>query len=104
MSEERVRKLRELLAKAPNDSMTRYMLANELFKSAQYEEAADELEAYVGKDSDEGAAYRLLAEAYRRLNRLDEARWALRKGIDSARSHHHDGMADELEDRLKDLG
>jgi len=39
-----------------------------------------------------------------RLGKSSEARWALRQGIQAARTHHHDGMADELEDRLKDLG
>jgi predicted Zn-dependent protease len=104
MGIDRIQTLRELLARDPRDSMTRYMLATELYKSGQYEEAVDQMESYLKDKEDEGAAYRILADAYVRLGKSKEAQWALRQGIEAARSHHHDGMADELEDRLKDLG
>ncbi len=101
---DRIQALRELLAKDPRDSMTRYMLATELYKKGEYEESVDQMESYLKDKQDEGAAYRILADAYVRLGKSSEARWALRQGIESARTHHHDGMADELEDRLKELG
>lgn len=104
MPTDRVQALRDLLARDPRDSMTRYMLATELYKSGKFEEAVDEMESYLKDKSDEGAAYRVLADAYLQLGKSKEARWALRQGIEAARSHHHDGMADEFEDRLKDLG
>jgi predicted Zn-dependent protease len=100
---DRIQTLRDLLARDPRDSMTRYMLATELYKAGQYEEAVDQMESYLKDKQDEGAAYRILADAYLRLGKSKEARWALRQGIEAARSHHHDGMADELEDRLKEL-
>ena len=52
---------------------------------------------------DEGAAYRTLADAYLGLDKKKEARWALRQGAEAALAHHHEGMAQEFEDRLKEL-
>lgn len=103
MTTDRVQTLRDLLARDPKDSMSRYMLATELYKKGEYEEAVDQMEAYLKEKQDEGAAYRILADAYLRLGKSSEARWALRQGIEAARSHHHDGMADELQDRLDDI-
>ena len=99
----RIDALRKLLEKDPRDGMSRYMLANELFRAQEYAEAVDHLEHYVQDASDEGAAYRILADAYLQLGKHDEAKWALRQGASAARSHHHDGMAEELEDRLAEL-
>jgi predicted Zn-dependent protease len=101
---DRIHALRGLLAKDPRDPMTRYMLATELYKAGEYEEAIDQMESYLRDKQDEGAAYRILADAYLKLGKSSEARWALRQGIEAARAHRHDGMADELADRLKELG
>jgi len=99
----RIDALQKLLAKDPADTMTRYMLANELYKDGQYAEAATELEEYLKNVEDEGAAYRILADAYLQIGKKKEARWALRQGAEAARVHHHEGMAEEFEDRLKEL-
>lgn len=103
MATDRIQALRDLLAREPRDSMSRYMLATELYKNGHYEEAVDQMESYLKDKKDEGAAYRILADSYLKLGKSKEARWALRQGIEAARSHHHDGMADEFEDRLKEL-
>lgn len=95
--------LRALLAKNPDDGMTRYMLATELYKAGELAEAVDHLETYVESNADEGAAYRTLADAYLRLGNSDKARWALRQGAVSARTHHHEGMAEEFEEKLQEL-
>lgn len=99
----RIDALKNLLAKTPDDAMTRYMLANELYKDGQFADAVDELNAYLSAVEDEGAAYRILAEAYLGLDQKKEARWALRQGAEAALAHHHEGMAQEFEDRLKEL-
>lgn len=95
--------LRNLLAKDPDDAMARYMLANELYKDGQYAEVVSELEAYLKAVQDEGAAYRILAESYVHIGKKKEARWALRQGAEAARVHHHEGMADEFEQRAKEI-
>ena len=52
----RIDSLRNLLVKVPDDAITRYMLANELYKDGQLAEAVDELNAYLSAAEDEGAA------------------------------------------------
>ena len=99
----RIDALRNLLAKHPDDSMTRYMLANELYKNEQYDEAVTQLEAYLKDVEDEGAAYRTLADAYVQIGKTDRARAALRQGALAARAHHHEGMAEEFEEKLAEL-
>lgn len=100
----RIEALKDLLSKKPADALTRYMLANELFKENRLDEAVEQLEAYLKAEEDEGAAYRTLADAYERLGKKKEARWALRQGTEAALAHHHEGMAAELEEKLKELG
>ncbi len=95
--------LQNLLGKDPEDAMTRYMLAIELSKEGQFAEAANEIEEYLKKVEDEGAAYRILADAYLKIGKKKEAEWALRHGAEAARTHHHDGMAEEFEEKLKEL-
>ena len=99
----RITALQDLLAKNPRDAMTRYMLANELYKDGQFAEAADELEEYLKAVEDEGAAYRILADAYLQIGKKKEAQWALRQGAQAARVHHHEGMAEEFEEKLAEL-
>ena len=95
--------LQNLLAKDPGDAMTRYMLAIELSKDGQFAEAANELEEYLKNVEDEGAAYRILADAYLKIGKKKDARWALRQGAEAARVHHHEGMAEEFEEKLKEI-
>jgi len=97
----RIDALRDLLQESPGDPMTRYMLATELYKAGRFAEAAQELETYLKTVEDEGAAYRILADAYLQTGKKKEARWALRQGAEAARAHHHEGMAEELEEKLK---
>ena len=99
----RITALQNLLAKEPGDAMTRYMLANELYKDGQFTEAASELEEYLKQVEDEGAAYRTLADAYLQIGKKKEAQWALRQGAETARVHHHEGMAEEFEEKLKEM-
>jgi predicted Zn-dependent protease len=103
MVRSRIEALRRLLDENPGDSMTRYMLAIELHKAGAFQECIDEMEAYLKAREDEGAAYRILADAYLQLGKKKEGAWAFRQGAEAARRHHHDGMAEEFEERLKEL-
>jgi predicted Zn-dependent protease len=92
-----------MIAKNPANALARFGLANELMRSGEYAEARQELAEYLGMHDDEGAAYRLLAQACERLGLGDEAKDAYRRGIDAARRYNHPSMADEFEARLEDL-
>jgi len=87
----------------PANSLARFGLANELMKVEDYEAAIIALNEYLAMHDDEGAAYRLLAQANEKLKRFENAREAYRKGAEAATRHHHPGMAAEFEERLEDL-
>jgi predicted Zn-dependent protease len=94
---------RAMIAKNPSNALARFGLANELMKAGEYEAARAELDAYLALGDDEGAAYRLLAQACERLGLVEEAKDAYRRGADAARRFNHPSMVDEFEARLEDL-
>jgi predicted Zn-dependent protease len=99
----RLETFRTLVAKSPNNATARFGLANEAMKEGLYEEAVEQLQLYLGMHDDEGNAYGRLAEALLRLGRAEEAKSALRSGIDASNRHGHPGMASEFEMRLEEL-
>ncbi len=103
MAPSRIAALEELLAKEPDDVTTHYMLAHEYFKAQMYERAALVLRRYLSLTDDEGAAYRILAQALLHLERFDEARQAYRDGLAAASRHHHQPMIEEYTRALEDL-
>ncbi|MDQ6830625.1 MAG: tetratricopeptide repeat protein [Gemmatimonadota bacterium] len=94
---------RTMVAKHPSNALARFGLANELLKAEMYEEAAEQLRAYLEIYQDEGNAYGRLGDALAKLGRLEEAREALRTGIATAQRFGHAGLANELEARLEEL-
>ncbi|HKX29687.1 MAG TPA: tetratricopeptide repeat protein [Blastocatellia bacterium] len=103
MTETRIELFKQMLQTDPNNTSIRFGLSNELLKLGRFEEAADELRAYLNLADDQGAAYGKLAQALEKLGRLDEARAAYQQGISAATRHNHPGMAQEFEMALNDL-
>ena len=54
---------RAMVTKHPRHALARFGLANELLKAELYEEAVEQLQAYLELQEDEGNAYGRLAEA-----------------------------------------
>ena len=104
MTTPRLETFRSMVAKNPTNALARFGLANEALKEGLYAEAAEQLRAYLEMYDDEGNGYARLAEALRQLGRLEEARAALRTGIERSYRFGHPGMASELEARLEELG
>ena len=100
----RIDTFRQMVAKNPGNALARFGLANEAMKEGFWDEAREQLEAYLQLYDDEGNGWSRLAEALERLGRVDEAREALNKGIAASRRFGHAGMAAELEERLELLG
>lgn len=94
---------RQMVAKNPNNPLARFGLANEALKAQLYDEAREQLEAYLTQYDDEGNGYGRLAEALEKLGRTQEAREALRKGIAASHRFGHPGMASEFETRLEEM-
>jgi predicted Zn-dependent protease len=95
--------MRAMVAKHPSNALARFGLANEALKEQLYEEAAQHLRVYLESHADEGNGYGRLAEALVHLDRVDEAREALRRGIEASRTFGHPGMVNEFEARLDEL-
>jgi len=92
-----------MVAKNPANALARFGLANEALKAQLYEEAAEHLRIYLSSHADEGNGYGRLAEALVKLGRIDEARAALREGIEASGRFGHPSMANEFEARLDEL-
>jgi predicted Zn-dependent protease len=103
MSDSRLETMRAMVAKNPANALARFGLANEALKAQLYEEAAEHLRIYLGARVDEGNGYGRLAEALYSLGRVDEARAALRDGIEASQRFGHPSMANEFEARLEEL-
>ena len=100
----RIDTFRNMVAKNPGNALARFGLANEALKEGLWDEAREQLEAYLGMYDDEGNGWGRLAEALEKLGRTDEARAALEKGIAASHRFGHGGMAAELEERRELLG
>ncbi len=98
--EDRIAALERMLEARPDDPRLRFGLAVEYEKAGRMEDAVRELRAYLGRTDDEGNAWGRLGALLRRLGRAEEARAALRRGIEQALRHGHPSMAAELEAAL----
>ena len=101
MSNSKIENLKALVEKNPDNPLGRYGLANEYLKLEMYEEAIDQVEAYLKLKDDQGAVYRMLGEALLKLGRKEDAKEAYKKGIEAAHRHGHPGMAQEFEETLE---
>jgi E3 SUMO-protein ligase RanBP2 len=101
MSNSKIETLKALVEKNPDNPLGRYGLANEYLKLEMYEEAINEINAYIKLKDDEGAVYRILGEALLKLGKKEEAKEAYRNGIEAAQRHGHPGMAAEFEETLE---
>ena len=95
MATSRIEAFRQMLESDPENTMVRFGLANEYLKAEQYEEAIAALKDYLQRADDEGAAFGMLARAYEKVGKHDEARQAYQRGIEAAQSHGHPSMAED---------
>jgi predicted Zn-dependent protease len=104
MTTSRLDSFRAMVAKNPDNVLAHYGLANEAAKTGLHDEALEHYAVYLARYDDEGNGWQRYAESLATVNRTDEAREALRRGIDASRRFGHTGMAAELEERLAELG
>jgi len=100
----RIDTLKGMLEKDPNDATLYYFLGNEYFKVGKYTETIEAIRTYLSLGTDEGAAYRTLAQSLERAGNIVEARIAYQQGMEAASRHSHPGMVAEFEQALKELG
>ncbi len=97
-------KLEALLADSPDDVFLRYALAMELDKEEQHEASLSRLRELQSNDPPYVPAFFMAAQQLVRLSRIDEARAALRDGIERARQQGDAHAAGEMSELLASLG
>lgn len=103
MSLSRIEIFTRMLEQEPLNTAVRFGLANELIKAEQWNEAVAELSRYLADADDQGAAYGKLALALEKIGRVEDARAAYIKGIETANNHGHPGLAQEFQMALDDM-
>jgi predicted Zn-dependent protease len=91
----RIEVFEQMLATDPGNTSVLFGLAKEYEKAGRDQELVETLKRYLEKVDDEGNAFGMLASAYERLGKRDEARQAYARGIETAQRHGHPGMAEE---------
>jgi predicted Zn-dependent protease len=86
---------KQMLVSDPVNSSILFGLAKEYEKVGQTEDMIDALERYLAISDDEGNAYGMLARAYEKAGRRDQAKESYQRGIDAAAKHGHPSMSEE---------
>lgn len=92
-----------MLANDPANTAIMFGLAKELEKVGQDEQLIEVLKSYLAVSDDQGNAFGMLASAYERLGKSEEAKQAYELGIEAALRHGHPGMAEEYRISLNSL-
>jgi tetratricopeptide (TPR) repeat protein len=103
-TQSRREKIEAMLVDEPRDSFLRYALAMEFDKEGRQDES---LQLFAGLMRDEPpyvAAFFMAAQQLTRLDRVAEARTALRDGIEAARRLGDAHAAGEMSEFLTSLG
>jgi len=102
-SEQRIEKLKALIAQDPNDSFSQYALALEYNSVNEPLTAIELLEELIKKDRKYVAAYHQLGQLLSKMNRTQVAKSIYRKGIDIATEQKEEKEAKEMHEELEEL-
>jgi hypothetical protein len=97
-------KIEEMLAADPADQFLRYSLAMELDKEGEHERSLAEFGRLMADAAPYVPAFFMAAQQLARLQRVDKARSALRRGIELARAAGDAHAAGEMSEFLASLG
>jgi predicted Zn-dependent protease len=96
-------KIESMLAEDPSDTFLRYSLALELEKEGEHESSLAKLRELMCDDPPYVPAFFMSAQHLARQNRNEEARAALRDGIEHARQQGNLHAASEMAEFLASL-
>lgn len=99
----RLERIQEMLAEEPNDPELGYMLAMEYVSQGNDVRAVECFRDLITRSANYPPAYHMAGRALQRLNRIDEARDLLKKGIPIAQGQGNFHAAGEMEDLLNSL-
>jgi tetratricopeptide (TPR) repeat protein len=97
-------KIEALLVDSPDDTFLRYGLALELDKEGEHDASLQELRRLMGGAPAYVPAFFMAGQQLARLERVEEARAALRDGIEQARTQGNAHAAGEMSEFLASLG
>ncbi len=103
MASSRIDQLKAFLDNDPEDAQARFLLGYEYNRQKQYEEAIPVLLRCVELDESNAAAWKQLGDAYRSLNRKDEALKAYQRGQEAGKNIGNAHTARECETWIKRL-
>lgn len=95
MSTQRIEVFEQMLSSDPDNAMVLFGLAKEYEKAGRDEDVITALAKYLRLHNDEGNAYGMLARAYERVGKREEARRTYERGIEAATAHGHPSMAED---------
>ncbi len=104
MPDSRRTRIESLLADDPTDQFLRYSLAMELEKEGDHDRSLTGLRELQSDSAPYVPAFFMAAQQLVKLNRITEARTALRSGIDEARRQNNAHAAGEMSELLATLG
>jgi tetratricopeptide (TPR) repeat protein len=97
-------KIEALLLESPDDSFLRYGLALELEKEGEHEQSLGELRRLMQLPTPYVPAFFMAGQQFAKLSRIEEARAALRDGVEHAREQGNAHAAGEMAEFLASLG
>lgn len=97
MSNPRLDTFRAMIERQPDHAMARFGLATELAKAGEHQEAAEHFATYLAAHDDEGNGWLRYAECLLELERPEDARTAIAKGIEAATRYSHGSLVGDLE-------
>ena len=100
----RRQRIEQMLQDDPQDALLRYSLAMEQDKEGDHEQSLAGLRELMRDDPPYVASFFMAAKQLTRLRRVDEARTALRDGIEAARQQSDSHAVSEMSEMLMNLG
>ena len=104
MPQTRREKIEAMLAAEPQDQFLRYSLATEYDNEARYDESLHLFSGLTADSPPHVPAFLRAAQLLARIDRVEEAREWLRRGIDEARRQGNSHAAGEMGELLASLG
>ena len=104
MSDARLEQFTQMVAEFPDEPTVHFSLGKLLLERRDYAGAVQSLETAVRLDATYAAAFVSLGEAHAGANQVAQAREAFTRARELALAQKHRGLAQEIDERLKDLG
>jgi len=104
MSDARLEQFKQMVAEFPDSPMAQFSLGKTYLERRQYAEAVKNLEEAVRLDPEYAAALVSLGDAYTGAGQTDKAREVLTRAREKALAQNHPGLAEEIDERITDLG